>query len=106
MAASKLEKYNFNLVFYFICKRTGTEVGSSAYVGAGSNSRAYRNNSVQWCRGGGTPLRYLLRFPFEVHPTNGLIPRPEVGRVFPLWQAGAEVFGSCSLQKKMERDYI
>lgn len=89
MAASKLEKYNFNLVFYFICKRTdersGTEVGSSAYVRAGSNSRTYRNNSVQWCRGGGTPLRYLLRFPFEVHPTNGLIPQPEVRSAFPLW---------------------
>ena len=40
-------------------------------------------------------------FPFEVHPTDGLLPQPEVGSAFPLRQGGAEVFQDCSLQKLM-----
>lgn len=45
-------------------------------------------------------------FPFDMYPTDGLIPQLDIGSAFPFGQAEAEVFGSCSLQKTMERDYM
>lgn len=105
MAASELENCNFNLgffCFFFILFAKGepessdTGVGFSAYIGVGPKSRAYRNNQAHW---------WKCSFPFEVHPTDGLIPQPEVGSALRVWQAGAEVVGGCSLQKMMGRGY-
>lgn len=101
MAASELENCNFNLVFFILFAKgepesSGREVRFSAYIGVGPKSRAYRNNKAHW---------WKCSFPFEVHPTDGLIPQPEVGSALPVWQAGAEVVGGCSLQKMMERGY-
>lgn len=96
MVSSEMEKCNFNLAFYFICQKRDCQWSS---VLAQEQEWAVEATGITRLSGSGAE---------EIPPFWGSFLQrshsiTEMGSVFPLCQAGAEVLRGCSLQRMTGR---
>lgn len=93
MVASEMEKCNLNLAFYFICKRRDWQWGSVL-----TQEQEQTVKPIGITRLSGSGAEQVLSFWDSFYQWSHSA-ATEVGSVFPLCQAGAEVLRDCSLKR-------